>query len=245
MDEGFYIGGKNAVVEALKANSFIDKLYIAVGAKGQIIDEIIKLAREKGIPVQLVSRDKLDEFYAGKHQGVVAKTPPYVYKEVEDILAIAKNKGEHPFVIILDGIQDPNNLGSVLRTADACGAHGVIIPKNRAVGITPGVIKASAGAIQYVSVARVTNMTRTLKELKDVGLWIIGADMDGAINYCDADFKVPVGLVIGSEGYGISRLVKENCDILVKIPMVGKINSLNASIASAILMYEVLRQRNF
>lgn len=244
MDEGMYIGGKNAVREALKANAFIDKLYVAIGTKGQAVDEIIELARKKGIPVQLVSKDRLNEFYTGKHQGIVAKTPPYVYKEVEDILDMAKERNEVPFVIILDGIQDPNNLGSVLRTADACGAHGVIIPKNRAVGITPGVIKASAGAIQYVPVARVTNITTTLKELKKMGLWIIGADLDGDINYYNVDFKDPLGIVIGSEGYGMSRLVKENCDILVKIPMFGKINSLNASIASAVLMYEVVRQRN-
>ncbi|WP_026486990.1 23S rRNA (guanosine(2251)-2'-O)-methyltransferase RlmB [Caldanaerobius polysaccharolyticus] len=243
MSEEFYIAGKNAVMEALKADENIDKLYVANGIGGHFIEEILALARDKGIPVQRVNKKKLDDICPGKHQGIVAKAPPYKYKSVEDILKEARDKGEEPFVIVLDSIQDPQNLGSVLRTADACGVHGVIIPKNRAVGITPAVVKASAGAIEYVPVAKVTNIARTLNELKQAGLWIIGADMNGPVDYCDADLKGPIGLVVGSEGMGMRRLVKESCDVLVKIPMVGSINSLNASVAAAILMYEVFRQR--
>lgn len=236
--------GRNPVIEALKAGRTVEKLYIAKGANEGSIRQVISMAREKGIVINEVERAKLDAMSeTGSHQGVIAVVSPYSYVDVDDILDIAQKKGEPPFIIVLDEIYDPHNLGSILRTANAVGAHGVIISKRRAVGLTPTVAKASAGAIEYVKVAKVTNIVQTLKSLKDKGIWVIGADMDGDRPYYEADLKGPIALVVGNEGEGIGKLVKENCDIIVKLPMKGEISSLNAGVAGGIIMYEILRQR--
>ena len=241
--DDLYIYGRNAVIEALKSNGKVMGIIVQKGLNDGPIKNICQMAEQKNIEIKEVSKLKLDEMAKGNHQGVIARMPPYEYWDMDQILSLARKKNKKPFVIILDEIQDPQNLGSILRTADACGADGIIIPKRRNVGVTSGVIKASAGAIQYVPVAKVTNINNSIKILKDNGLWIVGAEIDAEKYYDEADLNIPLGIIIGSEGYGISRLVKENCDILVKIPMVGKINSLNAGVAGAILMYEVLRQR--
>lgn len=236
--------GRNPVIEALKAGRTIEKLYIAKGAYEGSIKQIVSMAKEKGIIITEVERARLDAMSeTGSHQGVIAIVSPYSYVEVDDILAIARSKGEAPFIIVLDEIYDPHNLGSILRTANAVGAHGVVIPKRRAVGLTPTVAKASAGAIEYTKVAKVTNIVQTLKYLKEKGLWVIGADMEGDRQYFEADLTGPAALVIGNEGEGISKLIKENCDIIVKLPMKGEIASLNAGVAGGIIMYEILRQR--
>lgn len=236
--------GRNPVIEALKAGRTIEKLYIAKGTYEGSIKQVISMAREKGIVINEVERATLDAMSeTGSHQGVIAVVSPYSYVEVDDILGIAEKRGEPPFVIILDEIYDPHNLGSILRTANAVGAHGVIISKRRAVGLTPTVAKASAGAIEYTKVAKVTNIVQTIKSLKDRGIWIIGADMDGDRSYYEADLTGPIALIVGNEGEGIGKLVKENCDIIVKLPMKGEISSLNAGVAGGIIMYEILRQR--
>lgn len=236
--------GRNPVIEALKAGRTIEKLYVAKGTYEGSIKQIISMAREKGIVINEVERSRLDAMSeTGSHQGVIAVVSPYSYVEVDDILAIAQGKGEAPFIIVLDEIYDPHNLGSILRTANAVGAHGVVISKRRAVGLTPTVAKASAGAIEYMKVAKVTNISQTLKALKDRGLWVIGADMDGDRAYYEPDLTGPAALVIGNEGEGISKLVKDNCDIIVKLPMKGEISSLNAGVAGGIIMYEILKQR--
>lgn len=236
--------GRNPVMEALKAGRTIEKLMIAKGDKEGSIRQIISMAREKGIVIIEVDREKLDAMSELKsHQGVIALVSPYSYVELDEILESARNKNEQPFVIVLDEIYDPYNLGSILRTANACGAHGVIIPKRRAVGLTPAVAKASAGAIEYVKVAKVTNITQTLKVLKEKGLWIVGADMNGKKTYFEAGLTGPIALVIGNEGEGIGKLIRENCDFLVSLPMMGEISSLNAGVAGAIVMYEIVRQR--
>jgi 23S rRNA (guanosine2251-2'-O)-methyltransferase len=237
--------GRNPVMEALKSGREINKIFIQKGEREGSIVKIIAMAKEKRIIVQEVERQKLDSLSSTRaHQGVIAFVSMQQYVEAEDILEKAAQKGEHPFVILVDEVNDPHNLGSILRTADAAGVHGVIIPKRRAVGLTAAVAKASAGAIEYVPVARVTNLGQTIDKLKEQGIWIVGADMDGDKNFYDADLKGPIGLVIGSEGEGVGRLIKEKCDFLVKIPMKGKITSLNASVAGAVLMYEVVKQRN-
>jgi len=237
------VEGRNPVLEALRSGRTIEKILVARGSHESSIREIIAKARERKIVIQEVDRQRLDQISeSGAHQGVIAFVTPYSYVEVEDILKRASDKGEDPFVIVLDEITDPHNLGSVLRTAECCGAHGVIIPKRRAVGLTPAVVKASAGAVEYIPVAKVTNISAALEELKKHGLWIAGADMDGA-EYTKQDLKGPLALVIGGEGTGIGRLVKEKCDFLVSIPMKGRIESLNAAVAAAVLMYEVVRQR--
>ena len=237
------IEGRNPVIEAIKNDREIDKIMIANGAKEGSIKKITAMAKEKNIILQYVDRNKLDEISTShSHQGVIANVSEYKYFELDDLIQNAKDKGEDPFFIILDEITDPHNLGSIIRTADAVGAHGVIIPKRRSVHITPTVAKASAGAVEYVPVCKVTNIVNTIKTLKEHGLWIAAADMDGQTFY-EQNLTGPIGLVIGSEGFGISRLVKKNCDYIVKMPMVGNVTSLNASVAGSILLYEIFKQR--
>ena len=237
------IVGRNPVIEALKSDSEIEKLIILKDAEGSI-KKIIGMAKEKKIPYSLAERAVIDRECQGNkgHQGVIAVVAEHKYYELDEIIAAAEAKGEDPFIIILDGIEDPHNLGAIMRTADAAGAHGIVIPKRRAVGLTSTVAKASAGAIEYVPVARVPNIGMAIDELKEKGLWIGSVDMDGK-KYCEADLKGKIGLVIGGEGSGISRLVKEKCDFSISIPMMGKVSSLNASNAAAVVMYEVCRQR--
>ncbi len=239
------IEGRNPVIEALKAEREIEKLLISKGNKEGSIKKIIAMAKDMGVPVQYVDKNKINQISTSNaHQGVIAYVAAYKYYDVEDILKIAREKGESPFLIILDEIKDPHNLGSVLRTANAVGVHGVIIPKRRAVGLTATVAKTSAGAIEYVPVAKVTNLARTIDELKQEGIWFIGADMEGNDVHYNCDLKGSIGIVIGSEGKGISRLIKEKCDFLVRLPMKGEVSSLNASVAASVLMYEALRQRD-
>ena len=208
------------------------------------INKIIAKAKENKIIIQEIERNKLNEISETKnHQGVIAIVPPFNYVEIEDIIEYAKEKKEEPFIIILDGIEDPHNLGSIIRTAEISGAHGVIIPKRRAASVNGTVNKSSAGAVEHMKIARVTNITETIKKLKEEGLWIIGTDMNAKEKYYNENLKGPVGLVIGGEGFGISRLVKENCDILIKIPMYGKVSSLNAGVSAGIIMYEIVKQR--
>ena len=237
------IEGRNPVIEVLKSDRQIDKIMIANGAKEGSIKKIIGMAKDKNVVVQYVDRNKLDEISTShSHQGVIAVVSDYKYYELNDLLEIANKKGEDPFFIILDEITDPHNLGTIIRTADAVGAHGVIIPKRRSVHITSVVAKASAGAVEYVPVCKVTNIVNTIKQLKKEGLWIAAADMDGEVFY-EQNLTGPIGLVIGSEGFGVSRLVKQNCDFVVKMPMIGNVSSLNASVAGGILLYEIFRQR--
>lgn len=234
--------GRNPVMEALKSGREIDKLLILKDAEGSI-KKLIGMARDRDLHCQFVEKSALDRISGGRaHQGVIAYVSDFVYCGVEDILETARRKGEAPFIIILDGIEDPHNLGAILRTADGAGAHGVIIPRHRAVGITDTVAKTSAGAVEYVPVARVSNLASAIDRLKEAGVWIGACDMDGA-EYDSADLNVSLALVIGSEGRGISRVVKKKCDFSLSIPMSGKLESLNASNAAAVLMYEVRRQR--
>lgn len=236
------IYGKNPVMEAIVSNKTINKIYINKGSKD--LYDIIKLAKEKRIVVVESDKKKLDKMVEFKNsQGIVASVTDYEYFDVDDILKEAKERNEPPFVIILDKIEDPHNLGAILRTVECLGAHGVIIQKRNACQITDTVEKTAAGATSFVKVARVTNITETIKYLKEQGLWIYGLDMQGASDIYDTKFDGPIGIVVGNEGDGISRLVKENCDFMVKIPMSGKINSLNASVSTAISIYEVLRQK--
>lgn len=238
------IEGRNPVIEALKNDREIDKILINKASKEGSIKKIIALAKENNIVIQNVDRRKLDDMSESHaHQGVIAITSEYKYYELEEILEISKKRNEEPFFIILDGITDPHNLGSIIRTADAVGAHAVIIPKRRSVHITPIVAKASAGAVEYIPVCKVTNIVNTIKILKENGLWIAAVDMDGDTFY-KQNLLGALGLVIGSEGAGISRLVKQNCDFTVSMPMSGRVTSLNASVAGGILLYEVYRQRN-
>lgn len=240
------IEGRNPVLEAIKAERTIDKLFIVKGEKEGSILKIIAMAREKGIVIQEVERAKLDQLsQSGAHQGVVAFVSTYDYVEVEDILKAARDKGEQPFIIILDEITDPHNLGSILRSANAAGAHGVIIPKRRSVGLSAVVAKSSAGAIEYVPVAKVSNIAQTIELLKSENVWVVGTDADGKKIHFDSDLKGAIAIVIGSEGEGIGRLIKEKCDFLVKIPMKGQISSLNAGVAGAVMMFEVVRQRGY
>lgn len=240
------IEGRNAVIEALKSDNSktIEQIFIAEGSISGSSKVIMAIAREKNIVVKKVDRKKLDKISeTGAHQGVIAQVTPYNYYEVDDVLEYAKKKGEPPFIIILDEIEDPHNFGSIIRTAEICGVHGIIIPKRRNVGITPTVYKSSAGAIEYMRICKVTNLNNTIEKLKEKNIWVYGADMSGQ-SYCfDIDFSGAVALVIGSEGRGISKLIKEKCDMLVKIPMLGNIASLNASVAGGILMYEILKQK--
>ena len=237
------IEGRNPIIEALRSDRAIDKLMISNTSKEGSIKKIIGMAKEKNIVIQYVDKHKLDEISTShSHQGVIAVVSDYKYYELEDLLEIARERGEDPFFIILDEITDPHNLGTIIRTADAVGAHGVIIPKRRSVHITSVVAKASAGAVEYVPVCKVTNIVNTIKQLKKEGIWIAAADMDGEVFY-EQNLTGPIGLVIGSEGFGVSRLVKQNCDFVVKMPMIGNVSSLNASVAGGILLYEIFRQR--
>jgi len=243
-DFQWQVEGRNPVIEALRAGKTIEKILVAKGSREGAVRDILRMARERGIVVQEVDRKRLDSMsQTGAHQGIIALVVPYTYVSVEDILERARRTNEPPFVVVLDCIEDPHNLGAIIRTAECCGVHGIIIPKRKAVGITPTVVKASAGAVAYVPVAKVTNVASTLELLKEQGLWVVGAEAQATL-YNVQDMKGPIALVIGSEGKGLRRLVKEKCDYLVGIPMKGKINSLNASVAAAILMYEVLRQRS-
>lgn len=237
------IEGRNPVIEAIKGGRQIEKLMISNSSKEGSIKKIIAMAKEKKIVIQYVDRHKLDEMSTShSHQGVIATISDYVYRDIEEVVREVKERGESPFVIILDEITDPHNLGSIIRTADAVGAHAVVIPKRRSVDITPVVAKASAGAVEYVPVCKVTNIVNTIKMLKEEGLWIAAADMDGEVFY-KQDLTGALGVVVGSEGFGISRLVKQNCDFVVSMPMIGNVTSLNASVAGGILLYEVFRQR--
>ena len=236
--------GRNAVTEALKSGRGINKLWIASGDREGSVSEIAALAKERGIVVQYVERAKIEAFAGGhRHQGVLAYVAPVPYAELDDILKAAEEKGEAPFLVLLDELEDPHNLGALLRTADATGVHGILIPKRRSVSLNATVAKTSAGAVEYVPVARIGNIAQTLKKLKEKGFWGAGADMDGEKAYYEADLTGPLVLVVGSEGRGMSRLTKEACDFIVSMPMVGRINSLNASVAGSILMYESMRQR--
>lgn len=238
-----HIEGRNAVLEAFRSGRTIDKLYVLDGCQDGPVRSITREARKHDTIINYVTKERLDQISeTGKHQGVIAVSAAYDYAKVEDILALAEKKGESPFILILDGIEDPHNLGAIIRTANQAGAHGVIIPKRRAVGLTPTVARTSAGAINYVPVAKVTNISNTMKELKDRGMWFVCADMDGTLMY-DMDLTGPIGLVIGNEGEGVSPLVKKNCDMVASIPMKGDIDSLNASVAAGVLSYEIVRQR--
>ncbi|MTI48356.1 23S rRNA (guanosine(2251)-2'-O)-methyltransferase RlmB [Sporosalibacterium faouarense] len=239
------VEGRNPVIEVLKSGREIEKIILSKGSNQGSIKKIIGMAKSKKVLVQYVDKSNLDSLSeTGNHQGVIALVSAHEYKSIDYILKSAEEKGEAPFVIILDEIEDPHNLGAIMRTAECAGVHGVIIPKRRSVGLTSTVAKTSAGAIEYMPVAKVTNISNAIEELKERGLWIYGADMDGDEDYFKKDLKGPIGIVVGNEGKGISRLVKEKCDFLVKIPMKGKVSSLNASVATSIITYEVLRQRS-
>ena len=238
------IEGRNPVLEALKAGRPFNKIIIANGTIEGVVKQIFGIAKEKGIVIQEVERSRLDAISdTGAHQGVIGYTAAAEYVEIDDILTKAKNKGEEPFIVILDEITDPQNLGAILRTCDAAGVHGVVIPKRRAVGLTAVVAKASAGAIEYVPVARVANISQTIDILKKNGIWVVGTDASGDKPYHKSKYDGPIAIVIGSEGSGISRLIKENCDFVVRIPMKGKVSSLNASAAAALMLFEVVKQR--
>lgn len=236
--------GRNAVAEALKAGRSINRLLLAGGDRDGSVAEIRALAKERGTICQTVERAKIEAIAGGlRHQGVLAYVAPVAYAELDDILAAAEEKGEPPFLLLLDELEDPHNLGALLRTADATGVHGVLIPKRRSVPLTATVAKTSAGAVEYVPVARIGNIAQTLKMLKEKGFWVAGADMDGPATCWEADLTGALVLVVGSEGHGMSRLTRELCDFVVRMPMVGRINSLNASVAGSILLYESMRQR--
>lgn len=237
------IEGRNAVIEAYRAGKTIDKIFILDGSQDGPMMTIKREAKKNDTLIKFVDKERLDQMSeTGKHQGVIAYIAAYEYAEVSDMIAAAKEKGEQPFLFLLDNIEDPHNLGAIIRTANLAGAHGVIIPKNRAVGLTATVARTSAGALNYTPVAKVTNLSKTIEELKKEGLWFVCADMGGTTMY-QLDLKGPIGLVIGSEGDGVGRLVKEKCDMVASIPMKGNIDSLNASVAAGVLAYEIVRQR--
>ena len=237
------IEGRNAVLEALRSGKPMDKLYVLDGCQDGPIRTIVREAKKHDVILQFVTKERLNQLSeTGKHQGAIAHAAAYEYAQVEDMLELAKSRGEDPFIFLLDNIEDPHNLGAIIRTANLAGAHGVIIPKRRAVGLTATVARTSAGALNYTPVARVTNLKKTVEDLKKQGLWFVCADMDGTVMY-DLDLKGPIGLVIGNEGEGVSRLMKENCDFVAGIPMKGDIDSLNASVAAGVLAYEIVRQR--
>ena len=241
--EEFTIEGRNAVLEAFRSGKTIDRLFILDGCKDGPVQTIVREARKGDTIITFVKKERLDQMSeTGKHQGVIAYAAAYEYAQVEDMLALAREKGEDPFLFILDGIEDPHNLGAIIRTANLAGAHGVIIPKRRAVGLTATVARTSAGALSYTPVAKVTNISATIEDLKKEGLWFACADMNGEVMY-RCNLKGPIGLVIGNEGEGVSRLVREKCDMVATIPMKGDIDSLNASVAAGVLAFEVVRQR--
>ena len=242
-EESLKIEGRREVTEALKSGRSIDRLFVQEKSQDGPIRTIVKLAREAGIVVNFVSKDKLNELSESHHhQGVIALAAAFTYSSIADMLSAAREKGEAPFLILLDGIEDPHNLGAIIRTAEVAGAHGVIIPKRRSSGLTATVMKASAGALNYMPVARVTNLKAVMDDLKKEGLWFVCADMDGQTMY-DMNLTGPIGLVVGNEGSGVSRLIRESCDMTASVPMFGRINSLNASVAGGVLMYEIVRQR--
>ena len=239
----FIVEGRNAVLEAFRSGRTVDRLYVLDGCQDGPIKSILREAKKQDTIISFVSKERLGQLSeTGNHQGVVAHAAAYAYAEVEDILKKAEEKGEDPFLILLDGIEDPHNLGAIIRTANQAGAHGIIIPKRRAVGLTATVAKTSAGAIHYVPVAKVTNLSATIEDLKKRGIWFVCADMGGDVMY-RVNMKGPIGLVIGNEGEGVSRLVREKCDMIASIPMKGDIDSLNASVAAGVLAYEIVRQR--
>lgn len=239
----FTIEGRNAVMEAFRAGKPIDKIFVLDGCQDGPVTSIKREAKKKDVMIKYVTKERLDQISeTGKHQGVIAYAAAYEYADLEDIFAKAAEKEEDPFIIILDNIEDPHNLGAIIRTANLAGAHGVIIPKNRAVGLTATVARTSAGALNFTPVVKVTNISQTIRELKDRGLWFVCADMGGTEMY-KLNLKGPIGLVIGNEGDGVSRLVKENCDMIASIPMKGDIDSLNASVAAGVLAFEIVRQR--
>lgn len=238
------IAGKNPVLEALRATRDINKIWVAEGVKKAGIAELLELAKERGIVVQFVPKQKVDGLTSENHQGVVASVAAYNYAELNDIFAIAEERGEDPFILILDELEDPHNLGSIMRTADAVGAHGIIIPKRRSVALTAVVAKASTGAIEYIPTVRVGNLSQIVDELKERGVWIAGTDAKGSEDYRRMDATLPLAIIIGSEGKGMSRVLKEKCDFLYNLPMVGHVTSLNASVAASLLMYEVYRKRH-
>ncbi|MCI8596994.1 MAG: 23S rRNA (guanosine(2251)-2'-O)-methyltransferase RlmB [Lachnospiraceae bacterium] len=241
--EELNIEGRNAVLEAFRSGKTIDKLFVLDGCQDGIVNTIKREARKQDTIINFVSRERLDQMSeTGHHQGVIASAAAYTYAEVSDILADAREKGEAPFIFLLDNIEDPHNLGAIIRTANLAGAHGVIIPKRRAAGLTATVARASAGALNYTPVAKVTNLAATIEELKKEGLWMVCADMSGETMY-DLNLTGPIGLVIGNEGEGVGRLVREKCDFTARIPMKGNIDSLNASVAAGVLAYEIVRQR--
>ncbi|WP_064091200.1 23S rRNA (guanosine(2251)-2'-O)-methyltransferase RlmB [Rossellomorea aquimaris] len=239
-----FIGGRNPVMEALKSGRDINKIWIAEGSQKGSIQQILGLAKEMNVMVQFVPKKKIEQMVSENHQGVVASVAAYQYAEIDDLFHKAEQKGEDPFILILDELEDPHNLGSIMRTADAAGAHGIIIPKRRAVGLTSTVAKASTGAIEHIPVVRVTNLSRTVDELKDRGVWIAGTDAKGKQDYRQLDGTLPIGLIIGSEGKGMSRILGDKCDFLIQLPMVGHVTSLNASVAASLLIYEVYRKRH-
>lgn len=241
--EELTIEGRNAVMEAFRSGKTIDKLFVLKNCQDGPVNSILREARKHDVIVSFVAKERLDQMSkTGKHQGVIASAAAYEYAEVEDILNLAREKGEPPFIFLLDNIEDPHNLGAIIRTANLAGAHGVIIPKRHAVGLTATVAKTSAGALNYTPVAKVTNLGATMEELKQEGLWFVCADMGGTTMY-DLNLTGPIGLVIGNEGEGVGRLVKEKCDYVASIPMKGNIDSLNASVAAGVLAYEIVRQR--
>lgn len=241
--EELTIEGRNAVLEAFRSGKTIDKLFVLKGCQDGPINSILREARKNDTIINYVNKERLDQLSAtGKHQGVIACAAAYEYAEVQDILKLAEERGEAPFVFLLDSIEDPHNLGAIIRTANLAGAHGVIIPKRRAVGLTATVMKTSAGALNYTPVAKVTNLGAAIEDLKTKGFWFVCADMDGTTMY-DLDLTGPIGLIIGNEGEGVSRLIKEKCDYIASIPMKGNIDSLNASVAAGVLAYEIVRQR--
>jgi 23S rRNA (guanosine2251-2'-O)-methyltransferase len=236
--------GKNTILEALKANHPMNRLYLEKDSKDTVIAKIFALARQQGIVVSYLEKSKLDQMSMTRnHQGVIADVAPYAYVEVQDILMKAKEKNQSPFIIILDGITDPNNLGSMIRTAECAGVHGIILPKRRSASLSPVVAKVAAGAAEHIPIARVTNLTRTIEELKEAGAWIVGTDVQGNTLYDQFDYQGPLVVVIGSEGEGISRLVRESCDVLLKIPMYGEINSLNAAVACGLIAFQAAGKR--
>ena len=241
--EEMTIEGRNAVMEAFRSGKTIDRVYVLKGCQDGPINSILREARKHDTLVNFVAKERLDQMSeTGKHQGVIASAAAYAYAEVEDMLKLAEEKGEPPFLFLMDDIEDPHNLGAIIRTANLAGAHGVIIPKRRAVGLTATVARTSAGALNYTPVAKVTNLSATIEELKEKGMWFVCADMGGTTMY-DLNLTGPIGLVIGNEGDGVSRLVKEKCDFVASIPMKGEIDSLNASVAAGVLAYEIVRQR--
>lgn len=241
--EAEIIAGKNPVLEALRSGRDMNKVWIAEGIQKNSVSEIVKLAKEKGLIVQFVPKKKLDQLTEVNHQGVVASIAAYRYAELDELFERAAERKEDPFFIILDELEDPHNLGSIMRTADATGVHGIIIPKRRSVGLTGVVAKSSTGAIEHIPVVRVNNLAQTVEELKSRGVWIAGTDAKGSADYRRMDATLPLAIIIGSEGKGMARLLKEKCDFLYHLPMLGHVTSLNASVAAALLMYEVVRNR--